>query len=872
MIFTDRTIIVQKGISSINDTIILYRGDKGVEIRFTLNEGSPFRFGSGASPNIIEKTEAAYGQLVIKTPNDLPAIFSEVVPTNEGKIVFTITGEMIDEITEVGYYTFQIRLFDENQQSRATIPEVINGIEIREPIAAEDANEVGAATVGTASTTAGTAEDAFDEQGNYNKTTWKTKDRITAAKLNKIEAGIDGVNQKVTSNGTASNITITDTGNYFTNSDVEGALQEVGSQIKDKAKKSFDSIKSMKDCQSLKVGDTIQTLGYYKPHDGGNATYEIVSGTFIDDGGSFIELKNGLFAKLSVNTLINVKQFGAYGNGVNDDTNAIQNAIDFSYENGNKQVYISNGIYNISKALFLYEKCKMIGENEQTTTIIKNTNTKSNISNFDYDALIILTNRNFDTNETRSQQIKCLTLEGNQKNKIDDKDEPDMQYAILSPYGSPKLIIEKFKILNVDVGIQSKTMWMSAIRDSEWLHAHYRGIYVKSKTQGLNLEKLNIDGSTVAGVDISGGVYSTLSNVLVEYIYEGVAYRFDSWGGRLINCGYEKGWGPETGFQLKNSHVKLSGCYFGGVTTKEDGITPSKTDCTMIELVNSSMEVDTSNFGYDLHGKQYDGKLAYISNSHLKIDDSNTFNCSFKNDVVGANDYAYLTSYGKTVELKTGSVAIGEYNRHSNFIDKDLNNSPKHINKNIYCDSINTPTTNTKGDYSWGRAYRKGDIGTINNPLVNGKAFWICNRDNNEDTPLTVGTITEVNAGSLVLSDITLENYDTTGVRIYPSSTIKGVTSSATCNVASVDKATNTIALGTYKTGTFVVGEKLQLNKSTYAKDSDYLYVGFIHSGKTAERPKTSLVVGQMYFDTNLNKPIWYKGNNQWVDSTGNIV
>ena len=138
MIFTDRTIIVQKGVSSINDTIILYRGDKGVEIRFTLNEGLPFRFGSGASPNIIEKTEAAYGQLVIKAPNNLPAIFSEVTPTNKGKIVFKITGEMIDEISEVGNYSFQIRLFDESMNSRVTLPEVNGGIEIREPIALED--------------------------------------------------------------------------------------------------------------------------------------------------------------------------------------------------------------------------------------------------------------------------------------------------------------------------------------------------------------------------------------------------------------------------------------------------------------------------------------------------------------------------------------------------------------------------------------------------------------------------------------------------------------------------------------------------------------------------------------------------------------
>ena len=138
MIFTDRTVIGQKGTSSINDTIVLYRGDKNVEIRFTLSEGSPFRYGSGTSSNIIEKTEAAYGQLVIKAPNNLPAIFSEIAPTNEGKIIFTITGEMIDEISEVGNYSFQIRLFDESMSSRVTLPEVNGGIEIREPIASED--------------------------------------------------------------------------------------------------------------------------------------------------------------------------------------------------------------------------------------------------------------------------------------------------------------------------------------------------------------------------------------------------------------------------------------------------------------------------------------------------------------------------------------------------------------------------------------------------------------------------------------------------------------------------------------------------------------------------------------------------------------
>ena len=138
MIFTDRTIKIKRGISSINEPIILYRGDKEVEIRFTLKEEAPFMFNKETSSNIIEVSEAAYGQLVIKTPNDLPTIFSEVTPTNEGKIVFKITGEMIDEITEVGNYSFQIRLFNESMNSRVTLPEVNGGIEIREPIASED--------------------------------------------------------------------------------------------------------------------------------------------------------------------------------------------------------------------------------------------------------------------------------------------------------------------------------------------------------------------------------------------------------------------------------------------------------------------------------------------------------------------------------------------------------------------------------------------------------------------------------------------------------------------------------------------------------------------------------------------------------------
>lgn len=42
-------------------------------------------------------------------------------------------------------------------------------------------------------------------------------------------------------------------------------------------------------------------------------------------------------------------------------------------------------------------------------------------------------------------------------------------------------------------------------------------------------------------------------------------------------------------------------------------------------------------------------------------------------------------------------------------------------------------------------------------------------------------------------------------------------------------------------------------------------------SGSTADRPTNSLTVGQIYFDTTLNIPIWYKGSG-WVNASGTTV
>ena len=198
MIFTERTIRVSNGTSSISSPIILYKGDKNIKIRFKIVD-CPYTYSKNVD-NIIETSEASYAQLIIKTPNNGTPILSDITEPENGYVTFIITGEMIDEAKEVGKYSLQVRLLDDEQYGRITIPEVVDGIEVREPMITEGVsttNEADAAVVDYAVTTAAVAEDAFDSEGNYIETNWQSGNIITSAKLNKIEDGITGVNSQI---------------------------------------------------------------------------------------------------------------------------------------------------------------------------------------------------------------------------------------------------------------------------------------------------------------------------------------------------------------------------------------------------------------------------------------------------------------------------------------------------------------------------------------------------------------------------------------------------------------------------------------------------------------------------------------------------
>ena len=124
MIYLERTVTIHNSEASIDQTIYLYKGDSNIEVRFAI-ENNPFKYKNTLSYN--------YGQLIIKR-NTAPNIFSPITKLNNGRIILTITGDMIDELEELGEYTFQIRLFNEDMTSRGTLPPVNAGIVISEPL------------------------------------------------------------------------------------------------------------------------------------------------------------------------------------------------------------------------------------------------------------------------------------------------------------------------------------------------------------------------------------------------------------------------------------------------------------------------------------------------------------------------------------------------------------------------------------------------------------------------------------------------------------------------------------------------------------------------------------------------------------------
>lgn len=195
-----------------------------------------------------------------------------------------------------------------------------------------------------------------------------------------------------------------------------------------KDKYTVGTIEELKSSKKYKVGDVVQILGYYTPGDGGGHPRKkmpegyICNDTVIGTDGSIWSIFH------SGN--VNVSWFGAKGDGLTDDTDAIQKAFEYQYFYSRCKVKFGEGTFITSKPLNIYGAQSgyldfdtfIEGSGRETTFIKKTGSTTSDNSNYtDINAVFIIMNEYQKNNTidtpysnqsiTRRVHIDTLTLE-----------------------------------------------------------------------------------------------------------------------------------------------------------------------------------------------------------------------------------------------------------------------------------------------------------------------------------------------------------------------------------------------------------------------------------------------------------------------------
>ena len=102
----------------------------------------------------------------------------------------------------------------------------------------------------------------------------------------------------------------------------------------------FETVETMK-LAKLTAGQIVNTKGYYVAGDGGGASYLVAASQTVDGYGDHA-LASGTVALLQSKGNIDIKQYGAVGNGVTDDTVAFNTAVTSTPDGSTSVVNVTN--------------------------------------------------------------------------------------------------------------------------------------------------------------------------------------------------------------------------------------------------------------------------------------------------------------------------------------------------------------------------------------------------------------------------------------------------------------------------------------------------------------------------------------------------
>ena len=197
MIKYNYEISVNDNKARLNKDIFLFRGNRNIHYYFSI-KGARFTF-SKANEDLIESSNAIYAAVTVIKPNGVE-VANAIAPVEDGVIHLKVTEDLIDEEVEVGDFDLVFDLFDDNEGA-VTIPKIRGQFHVQERpcetsigTLSGNVNIVNQAVVDLAIATQENEQlVVVDDDGKYVKTVWKTGDKISVERLNKIEEGLEDV-------------------------------------------------------------------------------------------------------------------------------------------------------------------------------------------------------------------------------------------------------------------------------------------------------------------------------------------------------------------------------------------------------------------------------------------------------------------------------------------------------------------------------------------------------------------------------------------------------------------------------------------------------------------------------------------------------
>lgn len=200
MIKYNYEISVNDNKARLNKDIFLFRGNRNIHYYFSI-KGARFTF-SKTNEDLIESSNAIYAAVTVIKPNGVE-VANAIAPVEDGVIHLKVTEDLIDEEVEVGDFDLVFDLFDDSEGA-VTIPKIQGQFHVQErPCTTSigtlsgNANIVNQAVVDLATATQENEQlVVVDDNGKYVKTVWKTGDKISVERLNKIEEGLEYVSSQ----------------------------------------------------------------------------------------------------------------------------------------------------------------------------------------------------------------------------------------------------------------------------------------------------------------------------------------------------------------------------------------------------------------------------------------------------------------------------------------------------------------------------------------------------------------------------------------------------------------------------------------------------------------------------------------------------